>query len=365
MPCYYPMLERKIRTHFADVAPLDMPEHGVKMALFIALSRFMFSDITMQDEDAKIKFLVALGHLWREKDLNETPKRLFEDEYFVSVDTVKLHIQEIFHCIPTPQQTLFVDNLATELCEYHSHISACLNYLKECETVGPDHTEYSETSWPLLESFPARRHCRNHDFDDWLCDSRDIQIFVDTLYVPNSIVWSRYYGSGMAERAAISEAGEDEYDDQMEALEHVSRLRDLQREVIDEMADEVVSEANEDEVVSEANEDEVEVEVEDEVEVEVEENNAEYDLSAQQDEEFAPESEDDEDYNEDEESEDEDEESEDEDEEDAEDEDEEDAEDEDDEFVSELDLAEISSIGTIDDNTDDELEYTLITRHVR
>jgi hypothetical protein len=263
----------------------------------------MFSDITMQDEDAKIKFLIALGHLWREKDLNETPKRLFEDEYFVSVDTVKLHLQEIFHCIPTPQQTLFVDNLATELCEYHSHISACINYLKDCETVGPDHTEYSETSWPLLESFPARRHCRNHDFGDWLCDSRDIQIFVDTLYVPNSIIWSRYYGSGMAERAAISEAEEDEYDDQIEALEHVSRLRDLQQEVIDEMADEV----------------EVEVEVEDEVE------NAEYDLSAQQDEEFAPESE-----NEDE---------------------------DDTEFVSELDLAEISSIGTIDDNTDDELEY--------
>ena len=328
MPCYYPMLERKIRTHFTDVAPLDMPEHGVKMALFIALSRFMFSDITMQDEDAKIKFLIALGHLWREKDLNETPKRLFEDEYFVSVDTVKLHIQEIFHCIPTPQQTLFVDNLATELCEYHSHISACLNYLKECETVGPDHGEYSETSWPLLESFPARRHCRNHDFDDWLCDSHQLQHFVDGLYRPGSIVWAEYYsdGVGLARREAISEADEDEYEEQTEALEHVSRLRDLQQEVIDEMADEV-------EVVSEANEDEVE------------ENNAEYDLSAQQDEEFAPNN-----HNEDED--------EAEDEEDAEDEESED-EDEDAEFVSELDLAEISSIGTIDDNTDDELEYTI------
>jgi hypothetical protein len=306
-----------------------------------------------------------LGHLWREKGLNETPKRLFEDEYFVSVDTVKLHIEEIFHCIPSPQQSLFADNLVTELCEYHSHISACLNYLKDCETVGPDHGEYSETSWPLLESYPARRHCKNHDFADWLCDSRDIQIFVNTLYVPNSIVWSRYYGSGMAERAAISEAEEDEYDDQMEALEHVSRLRDLQQEVEDEveirdeMADEVVSEANEDEV-------------EDEVEV----DNAEYDLSAQHDEEFAPnyhdEDEDeteDEEYNEDED----DEENEDEDDEESEDEDEDETEeeefpfneddygeDEDAEFVSELDLAEISSIGTIDDdNTDDELEYTI------
>ena len=341
------MLEDKIKVHFTDVAPLDMPEHGVKMALFIALSRFMFSDITMQDENAKIKFLVALGHLWREKQISGTPKEILEDEYFVSFDIVKLHIQEIFHCIPTPHQTLFVDNLATELCEYHSHISACLNYLKDCETVGPDHGEYSETSWPLLESYPARRHCKNHDFADWLCDSRDIQMFVTTLYVPNSIVWSRYYGCGMAERAAISEASEEEYDDQMEALEHVSRLRDLQQEVIVE--DEVVSEANEveDEVVSEANE------VEDEVEVEANEDevdNAEYDLSAQQDEEFAP------NYHEDED-------------EDYEDETEDEefpfneddyGEDEDAEFISELDLAEISSIGTIDDdNTDDELEYTI------
>ena len=347
------MLEDKIKVHFTDVAPLDMPEHGVKMALFIALSRFMFSDITMQDENAKIKFLVALGHLWREKQISGTPKEIMEDEYFVSFDIVKLHIQEIFHCIPTPHQTLFVDNLATELCEYHSHISACLNYLKDCETVGPDHGEYSETSWPLLESYPARRHCKNHDFADWLCDSRDIQMFVTTLYVPNSIVWSRYYGCGMAERAAISEASEEEYDDQMEALEHVSRLRDLQQEVEDEeeviVEDEVVSEANEveDEVVSEANE------VEDEVEVEANEDevdNAEYDLSAQQDEEFAP------NYHEDED-------------EDYEDETEDEefpfneddyGEDEDAEFISELDLAEISSIGTIDDdNTDDELEYTI------
>ena len=131
----------------------------------------------------------------------------------------------------------------------------------------------------------------------------------------------------MAERAAISEASEEEYDDQMEALEHVSRLRDLQQEVIVE--DEVVSEANEDEVVSEANE------VEDEVVSEANEDevdNAGYDLSAQQDEEFAP------NYHEDE---------------DDEDETEEEefpfneddyGEDEDAEFVSELDLAEVSSI---------------------
>jgi len=304
------MLERKIQTHFADVAPLDMPEHGVKMALFIALSRFMFSDITMQDEDAKIKFLIALGHLWREKDLNETPKRLFEDEYFVSVDTVKLHIEEIFHCIPSPQQSLFVDNLATELCEYHSHISACLNYLKDCETVGPDHGEYSETSWPLLESFPARRHCRNHDFGDWLCDSHQLQHFVDGLYRPGSIVWTQYYsdGVGLARREAISEADEDEYEEQTEALEYVNQLREADMSILLEAGANVQAE------------------------------HSEYDLSAQQDEEFAPESEDDEDYN------------------DAEDEDEE----SDSEFVSELDLAEISSIGTIDDNnTDDELEYTI------
>jgi hypothetical protein len=323
------MLERKIQTHFADVAPLDMPEHGVKMALFITLSRFMFSNVSntispMQDEDAKIKFLIALGHLWREKDLNETPKRLFEDEYFVSVDTVKLHIEEIFECVPSDCQKMFSDNLTTELCYSHSHISACLNYLKDCETVGPDHGEYSETSWPLLESFPARRHCRNHDFGDWLCDSHQLQHFVGGLYRHGSIVWAQYYsdGVGLARREAISEADEDEYEEQTEALEYVNRLSDLRQEV----------------------------EVEDEVEDEVEENNAEYDLSAQQDEEFAPESEDecdedDEDYNdaEGEESEDEGEESED-----------------DVEFVSELDLAEISSIGTIDDNnTDDELEYTI------
>jgi hypothetical protein len=135
----------------------------------------------------------------------------------------------------------------------------------------------------------------------------------------------------MAERAAISEASEEEYDDQMEALEHVSRLRDLQQEVEDE--EEVI---DEDEVVSEANEDEDE------------DDNAGYDLSAQQDEEFAP------NYHEDEDDEDE-----------TEDEEfpfnEDDyGEDDDAEFVSELDLAEVSSIGTIDDdNTDDELEYTI------
>ena len=104
---------------------------------------------------------------------------------------------------------------------------------------------------------------------------------------------------------------------------------------IDDMVQE---EMEQDEVVSEANE----VEVEDEV------DNAGYDLSAQQDEEFAP------NYHEDE---------------DDEDETEEEefpfneddyGEDEDAEFVSELDLAEVSSIGTIDDdNTDDELEYTI------
>ena len=115
-----------------------------------------------------------------------------------------------------------------------------------------------------------------------------------------------------------------EYEEQDEALEYVSELHNVEVE----------------------HESEVEVEVEDIVEDEVEdESEDEYDLSAQQDEEFAPNF-----HDEDEEFE--------------EllaqlDETETETEDDEDEFISELDLAEISSIGTIGDYTDDELEYTI------
>ena len=320
MPCYYPILERKIQTHFTDVVPLDMPEYGVKMALFITLSGFMFGD--MQKEVDKIDLLIALGYLWREKNLSETPKRLFEDEYFVSIDTVKKHIEEIFECVPSNCQKIFFDNLTTELCESHSHISSCLTYLKDCENVGPDHTEYSETSWPLLDSYPAIHHCKNHNFGDWLCQNNQLQHFVGYLYRQGSIVWACYnnYNTPGARSEAIRQADEVEYEEQDEALEYVSELHNVEVE----------------------HESEVEVEVEDIVEDEVED---EYDLSAQQDEEFAPNF-----HDEDEEFE--------------EllaqlDETETETEDDEDEFISELDLAEISSIGTIGDYTDDELEYTI------